>query len=484
MIWILYILLGIVGLLLLALLTALVRTLLMPKKTTAYALSTDEARVEKYAKKLSAMVQKETISNRNDPEVEKFREFHRILRDLFPTVFATCEQIEIDGNLLLKWKGRTDKAPILLMSHMDVVEAGDGEGWKYPPFSGTIAEGKVWGRGASDTKCSLMAFYQAAEELMGEGYVPECDVYLSSSCTEEIGGPGAGKLVNWLKEHGVRLYLLCDEGGSIIQDPIGGVPGHFAAVGIFEKGYGDVRFVARSKGGHASAPGRNTPIPKLAKFIAHVEKKSPFQAKFSPAVDGMFRNLAPYASNFCLKLVFSNLWLFKPLLKKVMPAISAQAAAMLRTTIAFTMAQGSAGYNVLPMEASVCANLRFIPHQSTDESLEVLEREAKKFGLDMEVLYKGYPSNALDLNGAPYAMVKQAIGEVFPGVGIMPYVVTGGTDARFYGEVCDSCVRFSPVCYGPEQMAGMHGLNENIESGTLPGAVDYYKTIIRMQEKR
>jgi len=80
--------------------------------------------------------------------------------------------------------------------------------------------------------------------------------------------------------------------------------------------------------------------------------------------------------------------------------------------------------------------------------------------------------------------VEKAIGDVFPGVGVMPYVVTGGTDARFYGEVCHSCVRFSPVCYGPEQMAGMHGLNENIETGCLPGAVDYYKTIILAQEKR
>ncbi len=478
----LYILLGAVGLVLLLLLIALIRTLFLPRKKTFYALSTDESRVDAYAQKLSRMVQKETISNRSDPETAKFREFHQILRQLFPTVFATCEEIEIDGNLLLKWKGKSEKDPILLMSHMDVVEPG--EGWKYPPFSGKIAEGKVWGRGAADTKCSLMAFYQAAEEMMKDGYVPQCDVYLASSCTEEIGGSGAPKLAAWLKEHGVHLFMLCDEGGSIVEDPIGGVPGHFAAVGIFEKGYGDVRFVARTKGGHASAPGKNTALVRLGKFMAHVEKKYPFKSKFSPAVEAMFTGLAPYADNFGLRLVMSNLWLFKPILKAAMPMISSQAAAMLRTTIAFTMAQGSAGYNVLPMEASVCANLRFIPHEGTEESLAVLEKLAAKHGLEMETVYKGFPSKALDLNGEAFAITKNCIQEIFPGVGVMPYVVTGGTDARFYGEVCDSCVRFSPVCYGPEQMAGMHGLNENIESGTLPMAVDYYKTVIRAQEKR
>lgn len=482
MIWLLYALLAVLGILVLLVAVAAVRTAMIPVKVTDYRLSDDTARVDVYAEKLSKMVQKETISDRADSTVEKFREFHTLLEELFPTVFAKCEKVEIDGNLLLKWKGKSDKDPILLMSHMDVVEAG-GE-WKYPPFSGAIAEGKVWGRGAADTKCSLMAFLQAAEEMMAEGFTPACDVYLASSCTEEIGGTGAPKLAGWLKEHGVHLFMLCDEGGSIIQDPIGGVPGHFAAVGIFEKGYGDVKFIARSTGGHASAPKRNTPIPKLAKFICRVEKKNPFRVEFSPAVNAMFTGIAPYASNFGLRMVLANLWLFRPLLKKVMPLISAQAAAMLRTTIAFTMQQGSAGYNVLPQEASVCANMRFIPHQGTDESIALITELAKKYGLETEVIYKGYPSGSLDLNGEAFHLVEKAIADVFPGVGVMPYVVTGGTDARFYGEVCDSCVRFSPVCYGPEQMAGMHGLNENIESGCLPSAVDYYKTVILAQENR
>ena len=109
---------------------------------------------------------------------------------------------------------------------------------------------------------------------------------------------------------------------------------------------------------------------------------------------------------------------------------------------------------------------------------------AAKYGLETEVIYKGYPSKSLDLQGEAFAIVQNTIGQVFPDVCVMPYVVTGGTDARFYGDVCDSCVRFSPVLYGPEQMAGMHGLNENIDVNCLPPAVDYYKAIVRAQEKR
>ena len=89
----------------------------------------------------------------------------------------------------------------------------------------------------------------------------------------------------------------------------------------------------------------------------------------------MFARLAAYAP-FGLRLLFGNLWLFAPLMKLVMPALSPQAGAMLRTTAAFTMLSGSDACNVLPQEASVWANLRFIPHQGMDESLALIRKRA------------------------------------------------------------------------------------------------------------
>ncbi len=478
--YVLYVVLAVVAILVLLLLAAIVRTALMKTKKADYVPNPDPKRTDEYVKKLSEMVQYETISKRGEVNTEKFLGFHKVLEKLFPTVHEKLEKTEIDGNLLFKWKGKSSEKPILIMSHQDVVEA-TGE-WKYPPFSGEVAEGKVWGRGTSDTKCTVMAFLQAAEELLKEGYTPDCDVYIASSCTEEIGGDGAPKIVDHLDKQGVKLFLVCDEGGGIIQDPIAGVKGNFAMVGVFEKGYGDVKFIARSTGGHASAPPKNTPIARLSKFVAAVDKKNPFNVEFMPEVEAMFSKLAPYAG-FGLRLIFGNLWLFKPLMKKLLPMISAQAGAMLSTTIAFTMSEGSNGYNVIPQEASICANMRFIPHQGTDSSLEVITNLAKKYNIETEIVYRGYPSPSVDINGEAFKMVESAINECFPGVGCSPYVVTGATDARFYSKICDSCVRFAPVVYGPEQMKGMHGLNENIECNTLAGAVDFYKKIITMQKR-
>ena len=156
---------------------------------------------------------------------------------------------------------------------------------------------------------------------------------------------------------------------------------------------------------------------------------------------------------------------------------------MLQTTVGFTMQKGSEGYNVIPQEAWVTANLRFIPHQKSRDSIHVLEHLAAKYGLETEVLNAMDPSPSLDLRGRAFRLTEAAIGRTFPGLPASPYVVTGATDCRFYTDVCDSCVRFSPVIYGPEQMKGMHGLDENIETNCLPGAVDYYKNIIKLQEE-
>ena len=471
-----WILLGLVALVLLLLLISLVRTLFIPSRRSEYVPAPDPARTGEYAEKLSRMVRVETVSVPGENQREKFLAFHRELESLFPLVHQKLEKTEIDGNLLFFWKGKSSEKPLVLMSHQDVVPA-EGE-WSHAPFSGDIADGKVWGRGTSDTKCSVMAFFQAAEELLASGYVPENDVYLSSSCTEEWAGDGCPKLVAELKRRGVRPWLVCDEGGGIISEPMGGIHGNFAMIGVFEKGKADVRFTARSNGGHASTPKPHSPIANLAAFVNDVETHRVFRRRLPKEVAAMFRTLAPYAS-FPMKWIFGNLWLFRPILLQVLPMISAQAGAMIRTTIAFTMQSGSDACNVMPQEATVSANMRFIPHQGMEESLAVIEKRAKKHGLTMEVLQATDYTASADLSGEAFRTVCRVVEETFPGCPHSPYVMTGATDARFYQEICDHVFRFAPVIYGPEQMKGMHGLNENIEVSCLPGAVDFYKNLIR-----
>lgn len=468
----------ILGLLVVLIAIVLLRAVLLrptAAKTAKVDMVNDE-RAKAYGKALSTMVQKETISSRYDTDRTKFYEFHKLLEELFPELHKTCEKKEFNGSLMFKWKGNTEKEPILLMSHHDVVEATGT--WEHEAFSGDIDEaGCVWGRGTVDTKASLFCILQATEELIKEGYVPERDVYIASSCTEEWSGEGAPMTVEYLKEEGLHFALIMDEGGMIIDNPIAGAKGTYGMVGVLEKGYGDVRFIAKGKGGHASAPKKNTPLVRLGKFMAAVEKKSPFKNKFNATMLEMFRRVAPNM-NFGMRLVFANMWLFQPLLGALLPSISSAAGAMLHTTLAFTMAKGSDGLNVLPQEAWVTGNMRFIPHQPTEESIALISDIAKKYDIETEVIYKDNPCKEVNYKSDAFRMIENVAAEVYPGVGICPYVMTGGTDSKFYQELTDNCLRFAPLYINEQQYASIHGLNENIYQGALSKGVDFYRKVI------
>ncbi len=476
----LYILSVLLGILVLLILAALVRTLLSPARTSEWEPKKDPERERKYAEKLAEMIRFETVSYKGQIRRERFLEFHRILEKLFPLVHKELEKTEIDGSLLFKWKGKDSDRPLVLMGHQDVVPA-EGK-WLHEPFSGDIVDGKIWGRGTADTKCSVMAFFQAVEELLEEGFVPEQDVYLSSSNTEEIAGEGCPKTVAEMKKRCVRPFLVNDEGGSIVTEPMAGIKGNYAMIGVLEKGQGNLKIIARSNGGHSSYPPKNSPIVRLSKFLADLSKHNPMKSSMNRQAKEMFGNMAPYGP-FWMRLLFGNLWLFKPLLEILMPSISSQAAALLRTTVAPTMQSGSDGCNVLPQEATLTLNMRYIPHQNMEESNEIIRKLAAKYDLEVEVL-DAYPAfEPVDTTSEAYKLVEEVISEVFPKLPAIPYVMTGGTDARNYQEICNACIRFSPVVYGPEQMKGMHGLNENLDTYSLPGAVDYYKTLIKKNKK-
>jgi len=439
----------------------------------------DAERGMRYAPRLSRMIQAETISNRNNSDTAKFYAFHKVLEELFPNIHRVCEKNDIGGSLLFCWKGENRRGPILLMSHMDVVEA-QGE-WKHPPFSGEIADGRVWGRGTVDTKGNLFCMMQAVEELIESGYTPPGNVYIASSHTEEINGHGAPDTVEFLRGRGVKLWLLLDEGGVVMDDPFAGVKGRYAMIGVIEKGYCDIKFYARGEGGHASAPPKNTPITRLAKFVSAVDRKRLFRAKVSPVVKEMFSAFSPGMS-FPMRFVFKNLWLFEPLLKRVMGNISPLGAAMLQTTVVFTMASGSQGANVLPKEASVTANMRFIPHQAGDESIAIITSLAKKYDVEHEIIVKTEPSNSADTKSRAYKAVEAVIKQVFPNVGVSPYIMTGGTDAKFYEPVCSCCLRFAPLFIDKQQFSSVHAADENISIEALPAAVDFFRQIISLTE--
>ena len=464
------------GVLVLLMLIAVVRTLVSPRKTSGYQPpQTDEAEALRLAGKLSKMIQVDTTSHAGGDDPARFRAFHKTLAELFPRVFSQLEKTEIDGNLLFYWKGRSQERPILLMSHQDVVPAEGA--WSHAPFSGDIADGKVWGRGASDTKCSVMAFFEAAEQLLAEGYTPPTDVYLASSCTEEWAGDGAPKLVAELQRRGVELFLVCDEGGAIISEPIGGIPGNFAMVGVFEKGKADVKFTAKSTGGHASAPKPHSPLVALSEACTKIESH-PFKAHVTKPVAEMFDTLGRY-SNFTYRMIFANLWLFGDVLDSICRKSGGELNALMRTTVAFTQAKGSAGRNVIPPEAAFISNLRLNPEDTMDSALAYLKETINDPAVEITKLEGMNPSRISETNCPAWDKVASAVAGTWKGCLVAPYLMVQCSDSRHYGRISDHVYRFSAMDLTAEERGTLHGNNERIRVETVGRAVEFYVRLMR-----
>lgn len=441
-----------------------------------------------YAEKLSLMVRIPTVSVREQEEngdTERFFRFQELLAELFPHLFGLAEKELFGASLLLRWPADCSAnagLPILLMSHQDVVEAGGG--WRHEPFSGEITEAqdgvpaRVWGRGTLDTKGNLFAILQAADELAAGGFRPARDIYFESACDEETDGRGAQAAAGALEERGIRLFMTLDEGGMIVRDPIGGAGGLFAMIGVGEKGCADLRFSARSEGGHASTPGRDTPLVRLGRFMTAAGKGRMFEARMSEVTVEMLRRMAPTMRG-SMKFLCSHARGLRPLMERVMPGISPSANALLKTTLAFTMAGGSQGRNVLPQEAWVIGNMRYSNHQGRDASIAEARALAAKFGVETEVLDSGIESPVADYNGGPFRLVEEAVHEIFPGVRPAPYIMTGASDSRAFRRLTRSSLRFAPFTIDDQQLGSMHGVDENVDVETLPPAVDFFRYIIR-----
>lgn len=439
-------------------------------------MSKDSKRQELYISNLSQMIQKETVSQFDQQDLSKFRDFQDLLRELFPHIFDACEFMDFDGSFVLLWRGENSvKRPIMFMNHHDVVPA-EGE-WLHEPFSAEIADGKMWGRGTLDTKSGLWGMLQAADELAAEGFVPCRDIYFESGCNEETTGDGADAISRWMQDNDIRLEMSFDEGGMAMYDPIGGADGTFAMVGVGEKGCAEIRFTAQGNGGHASTPGKNTPLVRLGRFMTYVDDSKLFDVELSPTICEMFRRISPYMGK--VGKLLKKPEKLKITLSKVLPRISDTANALIQTTVAFTMAEGSDARNVLPAEASVIANVRTSHHQGGESSIEVLRQAAEKFDLKMEILDPGFESGITDYNGTAFELVEKAVKASLKNVdATVPYIMTGASDSRFFDRVCDQCIRFNPFTITEEQMESIHGINENIDVDTLVPAVDYYRYLM------
>jgi len=438
------------------------------------------------AEHLAAVLRHRTISEAEEKPVDAqaFLNLHRELERLYPRVHATL-RVEVVNrlSLLYIWKGKDETLdPVLFAGHLDVVpvDPETRDAWKFPPFDGHIEEGAVWGRGALDTKNSVVAVLEAVETLLKQGYQPVRTILLAFGHDEEIGGfQGAAQIAGRIQAYNTRLAAVLDEGGAILSGGV--VPGvrfPVALIGTAEKGYATLQLTVESSGGHSSMPPRHTGIGVLARAITRLEN-APFPARLY-LVRRMFEFLAPFLP-FGLRLAFANLWLFRPLISRALGA-NPRTNALIRTTTAVTMVQGGVKDNVLPARATAEVNFRLMPGDRVADVVafarRVIADDAVQINLPQGRAWEA--SRVSPTDSAAFQGILQALGQVYPEAISAPYLVAGATDARHYQPICEQIYRLSPMMITAEELKTIHSVNEHISMETLARMVQFYIRLIKI----
>ena len=459
----------------------LVRTALFRPKAQP-AISNEAVAFDKDAaiSALAELVKCKTVSY-NDPQLEDDEEFQKLIAKLpalYPNVFVCCSFQQLpDRALLLRWPGKSDKEPAVMMAHYDVVPV-DESGWEKPPFEAIIEDGIMWGRGTLDTKVTFNGILSAANHLIGQGFVPEHDIYFAFSGGEEVNGKGAPNIVDYFAAAGITPSMVVDEGGAVVENVFPGVKEPCGLIGIAEKGMINAQYRTASSGGHASAPKPHTPVGILSAACKKVEDH-PFPAHIDGPAAQMFDTLGRH-STFLYRMIFANLWAFGWVLDLLGKLSGGEMNALMRTTSAFTQMEGSTARNVIPTEAKMIANMRLNPADSVESVLERLRKVVNDDRIEITALESFEPSRVSRTDCEGWEKVSAAVAETWRGCIVAPYLMVQCSDSRHYGRISDRVYRFSAMDLTAQERATIHGHNERIRLETACRAVEFF---IRLMSK-
>jgi carboxypeptidase PM20D1 len=437
---------------------------------------------QQVAEHLAASVRCQTapLDDTGTPDPEAFRQLHQMLADTYPLVHQKLAREMVNGySLLYTWQGsQPDLEPVMLMAHQDVVSA-DSTGWTHPPFEGVIADGLIWGRGTLDIKNQLIGIMDAAETLLGQGYRPERTILFGLGHDEETGGVNGCKVMGQLlKERGIHLAGIVDEGGGIIAGLAAGVRGEVALIGVSEKGYLTVEFTVNSQPGHSSTPPPQTSIGILSRALARLEAHPmpTHLRRLRPLYHGIGR-----AAPLYIQVAFANVWLFGPLLKRWLVPIPEMNASM-RTTTALTIINGGVEDNTIPAEAKAFVNFRLLPGDTIADVLGHVKKVIK----DERVHFKpveGKFNEALPISpvkGPAYESLETVVRQVFGNPPVAPFVMLGGTDCQHFVPVCDNIYRFTSLVMNESFRGLEHGIDERIPIEGMGKMVLFYAQLMQV----
>ncbi|MCT2561232.1 M20/M25/M40 family metallo-hydrolase [Chryseobacterium herbae] len=438
-----------------------------------------------------------------------FDQFKEYLKTSYPLVYQNTENNEVNTHaLVFRLKGSdSSQDPILFLSHIDVVPPGDAdvknkeqnifrpddkplppvskvaEDWDFEPFSGTVANGRIYGRGAIDMKGMLFSLMESMNMMVKSKKIPKRDIYLAFGFDEEVGGQkGAVQIADYFKKKGLKFDAVYDEGGLIMQKGnVAGIDSDVAVVGCAEKGFLSAKIKVKGLGGHSSMPPMESAIGKAAVIMQRLEDHQ-MKPTITPLIKEFFDNIGGVMP-FTNRLAIANQWLLKPLLLSQLTKNNTTNA-LVRTTTALTMMKGSDGTNVLSPEVEFVVNFRLLPGDTAKEVRDHIAKATEGFDVEVEEIDNTREASAVSpTNTKAYQLIEAGVREINPGAIVTPYLTMAGTDAYKYQIVSKNIYRFMPIKINSSEQQSIHSTNEYISIENYMKMIHYFEFMMLNYDK-
>lgn len=391
-------------------------------------------------------------------------------------LFATPENPK-EGGLVAIYPGTSKTAkPILLIAHIDVVEA-KREDWTRDPFKMVEENGYFYARGTADNKAMAAVWIDTLIRFKQQGYKPKRTVKVALTCGEETNGAFNG--AQWLaanKRDLIDAEFALNEGGGGDSDGKGKVIGQSVQVG--EKTFANYRLETRNPGGHSSVPVRDNAIYQLSRALTKIDEYR-FPVEMTDTTRSFFARSGTGRGDDIGKAMVAL---------SVNPYDTAAEAIVntdrflhsnLRTTCVATLLDGGHAANALPQRAGANVNCRIFPGHSIEDIRAELGKIIGDVGVTVTPLPPIRPSPpAPALDPKIIGPMEKLVSKYFPGVAVIPSMANGYTDATFLGAV-DIPTYGIPGMWGDPDGNGVHGLNERMEVRSVYVGRDYIYDLVK-----
>ncbi len=371
------------------------------------------------------------------------------------------------------------KPNIVLLTHIDVVPPGEPEGWTYPAFSGEIADGKVWGRGAIDNKAmgvmQVLALRQFVEQASREDL--PYNVSLLAVSGEETGGDTGARIISEEYLDELNPMVVYGEGGAGLAGIIGAAPERSVfGVGVAQKRRLWMALESTVEAsGHASVPRQNYSTREVVKATSDLLDARP-KITIEPVVQDALSQLAEYEHPF-RRRVMNNIGITAPLFGRFLRS-DPLVISMLTNTLSLTSLDSSEGaYNQIPTRARAVFDCRLLPGTDEEEFLNHVRKIIDPYEVDIEVIASS-PASPVSPQGSYYRAMEQSILSVYGDVSVVPFMFVAINDNRFFRRHGIPAYGLLPVQMTEELMETIHYFDERMPIDQLHLGIDVYVALI------